>query len=294
MNGLINHDIRGVVMKGLSWSLLLGALAIGIGGCGGGNGDDSEPPTAQTGIFVDSPVSGIAYTCGAFSGMTGADGSFDYEPGSTCTFKIGGVTLGSATAAALITPVALVSGAVDESNPTVINIARFVMSLDTDSDPGNGIQISSGASTALGSAALDFSSTNSNFATQAADLVNVAIPGRALASAGEAGTHLGATLLGLLAGHYDCTYTDPAAPPGGTATMDITAGVISGSGTGSVDGAPMTFTLSGNVTTSGSASMIAGSVSTGGTFTGSFKNDGTGSGTWTDGADSGTWACQKA
>lgn len=275
-------------MTNHAWSLVLSALIIGMAGCGGGSDGGGTPQaTSQTGVFIDSPVSGVAYTCGAFSGATDGNGSFNYEPGSNCTFKIGGITIGSAAAAALITPVTLVSGAVDEANPTVINIVRFLMSLDVDNDSNNGIDVASSAATGLASSTLDFASTNAAFATQAAALVNTAIPGRALVTATQASTHLRSTLLGLLAGNYACSYTTGGVPTG-TASIDIEGGVVSGTGIDSAPGSTA-FTINGSVTTSGNATLVGGSASTGAHFTGSFSNHGTGSGTW----DAGTWVCHK-
>jgi hypothetical protein len=254
-------------------------------------------PTAQTGYFVDSAVAGVAYTCGAFSGVTDANGAFNYEASSTCTFKVGGITLGSVAASALLTSVNLVSGAVDETNPTVNNITRFLMSLDTDNDPSNGIQIATSVGTALSSATLNFSLDPNTFATNATGVVNTAIPGRALVSAAAASGHLSATLLGLLAGSYSCTYSgsDSSGALSGTATLMIANGAITGTGADSRGGPGSSFSLNGNVTTSGSATLVGGSTSNGGNFTGSFKNDGSGSGTWTGNNNgSGTWACHKA
>ena len=283
-------------MNALAWTLVAGAIAAGLAGCGGGGSSSSAQPTAQKGTFVDSAVGGLGYACGAFSGVTGANGSFDYEAGSNCSFKVGGVTIGSAPAAALITPVGLVSGAVDESNPTVVNITRFLLSLDADNNSSNGITIAGSVATALASATLDF--TSASFDTQAAALVGSAISGRTLVSASQARAELGVTLLGLLAGSYNCTYTDVRPGGGGTASLMIAAGVITGSGVNSAVGSK-SFTLTGNVTTSGGTTLVGGSASNGATFTGSFKNDGVsigGSGTWKEspGNGSGTWACQKA
>lgn len=51
-------------------------------GCGGG----STPPadTTQTAYFIDSAVSGVDYTCGTLTGVTGSDGSFTYDT-AKCT-----------------------------------------------------------------------------------------------------------------------------------------------------------------------------------------------------------------
>ena len=283
-------------MKAFARTLAAGLIVLNIVGCGGGGDSTPAQPTAQKGFFIDSAVGGLGYVCGAFSGVTGADGSFDYEAGSTCTFAIGGIKLGTALASALITPVGLVSGAIDETNPAVVNITRLLLSLDTDNNPSNGIAIASSVATVLAKASLDFSQA-ATFDAQALALVGSAISGRTLASASAARAELGASLLGLLAGSYNCTYTAVQPGGGGTAKLTISGGAISGTALGSAAGSTSSA-LSGTISTAGSTTLATGVSSGGATFTGTFKSDGTGRGTWlgTGGAatDSGTWSCQKA
>jgi hypothetical protein len=278
-------------MNELTWGMgAVVAALVGCGGGGGGGGGAGVQPTALKGVLVDAPVAGVGYSCGAFSGTTAADGAFDYEAGSQCSFRIGGITLGSVPAGALITPVDLVDGAIDETNPKVVNITRLLISLDSDNDASNGIAVASSVGTALASASLDFGLDEAAFAAQAAPLLNTAIAGRALASADTARSHLGATLLGLLAGNYSCTYAI-GAQQAGTASLAIASGVITGTGTPAGGGS---FTLDGQVGTSGDATLVGGSTSNGATFDGSFKSDGSGSGTWNADSDSGSWACHKS
>ena len=56
-------------------------------------------------------------------------------------FSLAGVELGSASGQAIITPVDLVPGE-DSTAPSVLNIARFLQSLDVDGNLSNGIQLS--------------------------------------------------------------------------------------------------------------------------------------------------------
>jgi len=129
-----------------------GYIAIGIltlltacgGGGGGGGGDESTNlcTTTCTGIFVDDPVAGLHYETPTFSGTTNSAGEFDYLPGETVTFSIGGIVLGSAEAGPVVTPLTLVSGATDATDPVVTNIVRLLLTLDDDGNPDNGISIS--------------------------------------------------------------------------------------------------------------------------------------------------------
>ena len=67
----------------------------------------------ETGIFLDSPVSGLNYSSFngvkvTFKGLTGPAGEFKYKTGDTVTFSIGTLTLGSATGAPVLTPMDMV------------------------------------------------------------------------------------------------------------------------------------------------------------------------------------------
>lgn len=110
-----------------------------LGSCGGGGGGGS--PVVLNGRFIDGPVEGLRYVSGDLSGYTAADGGFQYAQGHLVSFYVGEVKLGSALGAPIVTPVSLVPGAFDETNATVINIARFIQSLDDDGDPSDGIRI---------------------------------------------------------------------------------------------------------------------------------------------------------
>lgn len=115
-----------------------------LSGCGGGgsSGGGAAPATTLTGQFIDSAVQGLSYTTSTGqSGITGEGGTFSYQDGATVTFSIGGVTLGSATAQNYVTPLDLVS-ADTLSNTAANNITRFLMLLDNDNNPDNGISIS--------------------------------------------------------------------------------------------------------------------------------------------------------
>jgi hypothetical protein len=123
--------------------------------CGGGGGGGDGPAVAD-GQFVDSAVSGVSYLSGDQSGVTDADGMFHYEVGKTVRFSIGDVVLGEATGKAIMTPVDLVPGATDETDPTVTNICRLVQSLDDDADPSNGIRLAAAAQDYISGTTIDF------------------------------------------------------------------------------------------------------------------------------------------
>ncbi len=128
----------------------------------------------NSGSFKDSAVKGVDYVSGKETGTTDADGTFKYEAGGTVTFSVGGVVIGSGSPSgegAEITPVDIVSGGT-EDNQAVVNIARFLQTLDDDGDPTNGIGISKTASDAIKSAGktIDFDVDATSFSEDASVL----------------------------------------------------------------------------------------------------------------------------
>jgi hypothetical protein len=120
---------------------------------------DSTPTdeTLHTGVFVDSAVGGLHYETATQSGITNSLGEYNYLPGETVTFSIGAIELGTAPASGVVTPLSIVPDAVNADNVQVNNIVRFLLSLDSDGDPDNGISISSDITTAAADMVVDFS-----------------------------------------------------------------------------------------------------------------------------------------
>ena len=156
----------------MSYALVSALVACGGGGGSSGGGGDSSgggsgpgPTTAETGVFLDSPVSGLRSeaTPSGMSGVTDDLGTFDYTPGDTVSFYVGDIFIGSAAGVTTVTPLSLVPGATLYSDFRVINIARFLQSLDEDRDPDNGISISAAVAAATGGivpGGLDFDAVN--------------------------------------------------------------------------------------------------------------------------------------
>jgi hypothetical protein len=117
--------------------------------------------TAATGVFRGETVSGLGYVSGAHSGLTDNSGVYTYEVGQGITFSVGAVSIGAVPMAKnLVTPVALVAQGTGTSN-RVLNVARFLMMLDQDGNPNNGIQISPAVTAAAASwAPVDFDTTD--------------------------------------------------------------------------------------------------------------------------------------
>jgi len=126
-------------------AITIGALAatLVLAGCGGGGGGDSESASSsQVATFIDSPVSGLEFESSSVSGITDAYGNFTYKEGERVTFHIGNLYLGSAVPSNhRVTPLNLVQGATDSSDPRVTRILRTLQSMDSDGNLENGIQI---------------------------------------------------------------------------------------------------------------------------------------------------------
>lgn len=262
-------------------------MATMMAGCGGGGSSSSGAATA-TGLLVDSAVQGVSYVSGGQSGVTGADGSFTYEVGNTITFSIGNIVLGNVgiEPKGIMTPLDL-AGAVDATDTAVVNLAIFLMTLDSDQDPSNGIEIEPDVRTAAASPSvtqIDFSTANVGDLTS---LLGV-LTSSPVVSAEDALSHVSGSILNLYAGSYTGTF---AGDDSGTwsATID-SDGVITGTFTGTSSG-----TLSGSIDTSGSMFFsTSGNTSEGTVFSGTIDiSTGSAAGTWSDDEDSGTYAGNK-
>ena len=195
--------------------LYLSPLAFILMACGGG--DDGVTPQVAggnsaltaTGRFVDAAVQGISFQSGGQAGVTDASGTFTYEVGQPVTFRLGGVVLGSAQGAALVSPVDLVSGG-SPSDARVRNIVRFLMAMDDDGDAGNGIQIREEVRTLSENwGAVDFDTADLDAALVSilAEVASVASVTPVLPSAGDAQSHLTASLFCAYSGGFRGTYS---------------------------------------------------------------------------------------
>ena len=186
-------------------SLLLFLFVLSACGSGGGGGSvGSSEESRSSGVFVDSVVAGLTYTTTTLSGITDANGVFRYAAGETVTFSIGGVLLGTAEGASTITPMDLVPSATSVSDEQVLNIARFLQTLDDNGDPSDGIIISAAVSAAAINFSIDFSLSLDDFArdgdllTTLSELTTLTSAGpRNLVTAESARAHLQDSLFDL-------------------------------------------------------------------------------------------------
>ena len=162
---------------------------------------------ANTGHFVDSPVQGLDYQTNTISGITDDAGTFYFWDGETISFFIADLLLGTAPAKTEMTPLDLIKGATDVSNPAVTNICRLLLSLDVDGNPDNGITISDAIKNEVEGRSIIFNQSTDDFGNDpdVLALFNTLNQlgaftdsgDRSLCSATEAQDHITATLLSL-------------------------------------------------------------------------------------------------
>ncbi|MBD1389012.1 pectate lyase [Neiella sp. HB171785] len=125
--------------------------AVLVSGCGFESDEYVSENTVTTleGQLLDSAVAGIKFRRTNINGevtegVTNAEGKFDYVRGESIEFYIGDVTLPSVPAKTIVTPLSFFN--TDNPNAeNVANVARLFQSLDSDTDPSNGIAIHSSA-----------------------------------------------------------------------------------------------------------------------------------------------------
>ena len=119
-----------------------GSSSTSTSNSGSGSSTPSDnTPTAKIGVLLDSVVEGVSFTStSGESGITNQSGEFSYQEGDKVTFTLGGIELGRVDGEAVLTPVEL-AGANDTADRRVINLTRFLQSLDDDGDPENGLSI---------------------------------------------------------------------------------------------------------------------------------------------------------
>ncbi len=132
-----------IPLSGVKWLAML-AGSVSLVACDSGSDGTvapGVPPIQLTGTFIDSPVENIGYrTESIASGATDSQGRFNYLAGESVTFFIGNLDFPSTQAQEVVTPFDL-AGTTDITDPTVINIARLLQSLDENGNPDDGIRI---------------------------------------------------------------------------------------------------------------------------------------------------------
>jgi uncharacterized protein len=112
-----------------------------------------------TGVFA-GPVTGLKYQTPTMSGLTNERGEFHYRAGEAVTFLVGRVVLGTTKAAPRVNLAQLANraaGNIDKlHDPSVTNLARFLLTLDQDGDFENGVTIAPAVHDIVGSKIIMF------------------------------------------------------------------------------------------------------------------------------------------
>lgn len=116
---------------------LVGCSSGGSSSSNNSDGDIGGTPTPTIGAFVDSYVEGLTYhsSPSGLTGLTDAQGRYEFETGDTVTFSIGCITLESSATGEFVTPMSVFP----DNMEAAINLAQLLQSIDSDGDPSNGI-----------------------------------------------------------------------------------------------------------------------------------------------------------
>lgn len=283
--------------KLVSFSLII-FTALSLTGCGGGGGGAVgggsiiSTPTNTLGHFLDAAVNGITYNCTLngqpVSGVTANGGAFNCTPGSTVSFSIGSITLGSTLSSGIITPINLAGNNANSTSPTVQAIVQLLVSLDPVAaasvkagNPVTSLTIAPAVLTAASKlppvtisattnqAALDSWLTTIGAATGSNYLPSI--------TPTQASTHMSNTMNSVFQGNYSGSYTGAFS---GTWSITIDA---NGKVTGTTGGAGGVVPIAGAVTTTLGATNSFNFTGTGGVipWAGTLNVvTGTFSGTW--------------
>ncbi|MCH8542604.1 MAG: hypothetical protein LAT61_03430 [Alcanivorax sp.] len=259
--------------------------------CGGGG--SSSGGGERTGVFKDSNVIGIDYrTSSGITGTTNERGEFRYRRNDTVTFNVGNVEIGSAPGSAVVLPVDMVEAGIS-IEPGVTGRVRFMLLLDEDGDPDNGITISDDVrALAMGWDQPEFAS--GTLAGDIADIISDVAsvhPGATLPSENEAIDHLQATIRCVRAGAYRGTYQGSDRGTFGF-LVDALTGDVSGVAFSSVDGGEYVLNAFDPIQYSQESDFVSSTASDT-FFRGRFPDANSVAGSWTDGTIGGFFNGQR-
>ena len=285
-----------IMLDTKTWGSLAIIALMGLAGCGGGSSGGGGGGSTATGVFLDSAVEGLGYVSGDSAGLTNAEGEFVYEVGKAVRFTVGDIVIGEALGQRLMTPITLVNGG-DTDHPTVLNIARFLQSIDEDDNVSNGILITEQARDLARGKSINFAqsidafSNDGNVQIIVSELSAVTKGGaRGLVSSTVAQAHLKSTIWGYYSGQYSGSFRG-----GDSGTWNVTLlpdGSIIGSGfSNNLRGS---FAVNGRVGTDGTLNFATGGTSTGVGFTGTLTDDFKLSGTYSGNGVTGSFSGQRS
>ena len=164
--------------------LLLVSSSLLLFGCSSGS-DTAITDTTETtetvsfGLFNAPVVKGLQYTTDTQSGVSDSNGQFSYESGEIIRFYIGSIFVGETYAKEVITPLdlspdATASKASNQQKPSnindnwAINLFNLLISLDSNGDLSDGVEISQEIIDQAASVSLQLELAPSEFITASA------------------------------------------------------------------------------------------------------------------------------
>ena len=198
-------------------------IAIFFTACGETTTTNSVDSNTKIAYLYDTAVNGVEYKCAnTLTGITGDansnQGSFFYQEDCNVEFYIGKIYLGEVLSSNIkpdinVYPTNLVNTyTTDSNNPKVVNILRFLQTLDDDNNTLNGISISQNTRDILNSSttiALDLTNPNIDENTLQ-NIITLTYPGRKLVTSVAAIAHFEETLRAYVDKNLD---TVPPAKP---------------------------------------------------------------------------------
>lgn len=299
----MKRNIRKATELGIGLTAIATLILAGCGGGGGAGGTAAS----TLGHFMDAAVDGITYSCTlngqTASGVTANGGAFNCTQGSTVTFSIGKITLGSASSVGVITPINLAGPGSNSNTPAVQAIVQLLLSLDpaaAASVAASGVPASISISSAVLAAANNLApvtiSASSNQAVIDSWLTTIGVAtGTTYTSVTPAAAswHLSGTLNGIFQGTYSGSFAGEF-PGTWSVTIDANGNVTgTASATGEVGGGAVVGAVTSTLGASGNGFNFTGTA--GGTpWTGTVDpSTGIFSGTW-DGITTNTYTGTKA
>ncbi|MBV1921908.1 MAG: hypothetical protein KUG73_14615 [Pseudomonadales bacterium] len=170
-------------MNKFSLSILFSSILLATAGCGSSgsssssgtgsnsNSESTQPettePESRSGKLLG--LSGFSYESGSEQGTTSDDGQFQYRTDQEVTFSLGGIVLGSTTPKDYIT----LDDIVGDHPDALSNLQRFLVTVDYDLSPMNGIVVTPAIHTAAteANASLNFNQSSESFIVEAEALL---------------------------------------------------------------------------------------------------------------------------
>lgn len=259
-------------------ALVLLRVALGLSSL-----DGAVSTPTSTGYFKDANTAGLEYTVGGYHGVTGADGSYMFTPNTPISFSVGGVTLGAVEARELLSPLEMIEQASTDTR-SVQNMVRFLLMLDEDGDPTNGIVIPLSVRVAAENwPEVDFNAEDlaAELAPIIADIAAHTGTVPTLPPVATAQSHFEGTLACMYAGAYAGTYSGGDRGNWGL-LVDAKTNMVTGVAYSTLYHQYFPILAQVPVSFDYRHEFVSGTVVTGATYTGSFTTPDNVQGSWTN------------